>query len=260
MKFKLFLVCCIILNVIFCIWMYNISIKKEQKQFNITITETPSLFPTITSIIEPTPTEIIKELNTVIIECPNDTFMMEIIDNILEEKVDEKILEPIPTNPYTELIENLTDYEKELICRITVRECIDEPIEGQRAVIEIIFNRILSSEWPNTVEKVLSQKGQFATWAIRDLVTEKQIKQIEEVLEIVKNDNELMLPDLDYVFFSTKRQKYAKNYITIKRKNTNTTGHNFGTSLDSSFVLTKEHIKDFYTLTEQDKIKLGLTD
>ena len=45
---------------------------------------------------------------------------------------------------------NLTDDEKYLLARIVYFEARGESIEGQEAVVEVIFNRIKSNEFPNT--------------------------------------------------------------------------------------------------------------
>lgn len=142
---------------------------------------------------------------------------------------------PTPASIYAELIDNLTDYEKELICRITVRECIDQDVPGQRAVIEVILNRVISDAWPNTVEGVLSQGSktgvlQFATWPIKHWAKEEEIEAMMETLELVRTSADLILPHTDYVYFATKEQSYAKNYIAIQ-------DHHFGTELNSSFDL-----------------------
>ena len=142
-------------------------------------------------------------------------------------------------NPYTELIDNLTDYEKELVCRITIRECIDQELNGQRAVMEVIFNRVLGAGWPSTVEKVLSQKNQFKTWEIRHWPSAQDVEEMMTTLDIVRNATDMILPNTEYVYFATHKQTYAKNYIHIQ-------GHYFGTSLDSDYVLTEKDMKDFY--------------
>lgn len=114
-------------------------------------------------------------------------------------------------SPYIELIDNLTEYEKYLIYQITFAEAGNQTMEGQRAVIEVIFNRVLSDKFPNTVEGVLSQKGQFSTWKMRDSV-EHNAQQVE-ALQLVYTE----APQLEsnYLIFSTKQQSYGKNYIKI---------------------------------------------
>ena len=93
-------------------------------------------------------------------------------------------------------------------------------LEGRKAVVEVIFNRVLSDEFPDSVKGVLSQKGQFSTWRMRNaswVVPELATEAIEAVIE----DGRTVLPDTDYLFFSRGKSQYAKDYIKIQ-------GHWFG--------------------------------
>ena len=63
----------------------------------------------------------------------------------------------------------LTADEVELLARIVQLECGHDIRDGKYATIETIFNRIKSDKYPNTLEEVLSQKGQFGTWRNRDI-------------------------------------------------------------------------------------------
>ena len=46
---------------------------------------------------------------------------------------------------------------------VTFREAGNQSVEGKRAVIEVILNRVKTDVWPDTVELVLSQPRQFMT-------------------------------------------------------------------------------------------------
>ena len=176
----------------------------------VIVTPTPTPTPT------PAPAEIAKERKL--------TFQEQMMIPLIEEQLAKRAKK----NIYTDIIDSFDEYEVDLICRIAVRECIDQPIDGQRAVIEVILNRMISPAWPNTLEGVLSQKTQFETWPIRHLAKQKDIDAMKETLELVRTEKDLILPHTDYVYFSTKRQSYAKNYVKIE-------GHNFGTDLTSDF-------------------------
>lgn len=125
---------------------------------------------------------------------------------------------PIPQkiimNPYAETIHNLTEEEKELICRITYREAGNQPIKGQRAVIEVILNRLRSDNWPDDVVSVLSAPGQFSTWKARHRVTKEQIEEMKEVLLLVEIHDTNILPSEEYVYFNCAHA--PKNSIKIK--------------------------------------------
>lgn len=119
-------------------------------------------------------------------------------------------------NPYTELIENLTEEEKTLIYKITFAEAGNQKEEGQRAVIEVILNRVLSDNFPNTVEEVLSQKSQFTTWKNRNNVKQVDQNRIIPILELVAME-EPVLPSTEYLFFARGKQtKYATDFIKIQ--------------------------------------------
>ena len=110
-------------------------------------------------------------------------------DQLMEIEID---------SPYVLTIYNLTEEEKILIYKITYAESGNQDIEGQRAVIEVILNRLQSEKFPNTVEEVLSQPGQFSTW--------KKIKYIEhteeqeEALRLVSLEEPIL--DFDFLYFN----------------------------------------------------------
>lgn len=71
-------------------------------------------------------------------------------------------------NAYQLIWQAATEEERELVALILALEAQTEPYDGQRAVVEVILNRVLSDRWPNTIYEVLSQRGQFATWRYRN--------------------------------------------------------------------------------------------
>ena len=115
-------------------------------------------------------------------------------------------------NPYVDIIDNLTEEEKELLLNITYAEAGNQGVEGQRAVIEVIFNRINSEDFPNSLIEVLSQEGQFSTWKVRNIVERDELPELslEEVYL-----NEPILPDESYVFFGRGKKSYAKEHVKI---------------------------------------------
>ncbi len=55
----------------------------------------------------------------------------------------------------------LTKEERTLLAKVIWVEARGEPAEGQQAIAEIVFNRILSDDFPNTVRDVLLSDNQF---------------------------------------------------------------------------------------------------
>lgn len=116
-------------------------------------------------------------------------------------------------NPYQTI--PISDEEYELLKKIVAAESQTQELEGRKAVVEVIFNRVLSDEFPDSVKGVLSQKGQFSTWSMRNdswVVPELATEAIEAVIE----DGCTVLPDTEYLFFSRGKSRYAKDYIKIQ--------------------------------------------
>lgn len=98
----------------------------------------------------------------------------------------------------------LTDEEIDLLAKILWVEARGESEAGQEAVVEVIFNRMVSEDFPSDLYDVLSQKNptQFASWKLRDTAepTEKEYASIYAVLtgktSIVKSDT---------LYFATKK-------------------------------------------------------
>ena len=97
----------------------------------------------------------------------------------------------------------ISDAEMQELKAIVAAEAQTQSMEGREAVVEVIFNRVLSPEYPNTVYGVLSQKGQFATWKLRNaewVVPDAATAAIEHVM----SEGRTVLPDTSYVYFDTK--------------------------------------------------------
>ena len=150
--------------------------------------------------------ETVISTQNVIYACENDIYFVE--EEIIEE-------ETIVKNKYTDLINNLTEEEKDLICRITYREAGNQNQEGQIAVVEVILNRVIDPAFPYNVEGVLSQSGQFSTWGGRGSVTEEQINGIYPLFDIIK-ESETTVLNGNYVYFDGVQHSYGKNYIKIQ--------------------------------------------
>lgn len=122
------------------------------------------------------------------------------IPEVTAEETGEPVQEIVETSESGSSINrwnlSLTDEEKDLVARIVWLEARGESQEGQEAVVEVIFNRIASDKFPNTVYEVLSQGNptQFCTWSSRNTAqpTDKEYQSICEVLNgntnILRND------------------------------------------------------------------------
>ncbi len=70
--------------------------------------------------------------------------------------------EPLPATSRYENI-SLSDEDMVLLAKIVWLEARGESFEGQQAVAEVVFNRMLSEYFPDTLNEVIYQKGQFST-------------------------------------------------------------------------------------------------
>lgn len=109
----------------------------------------------------------------------------------------------------------ISDEEYVELCQIVAAEAQTQCLEGQKAVVEVIFNRVLSPEYPNTVHGVLSQKGQFATWKLRNAKWVEPYRVVDAIAAVVANGR-TVLPDTSYVYFSRGTSKYGKDWIRLQ--------------------------------------------
>lgn len=89
---------------------------------------------------------------------------------------------------------DLTAEEEVLIQQIALAEAESQGIGGMAFVMQVILNRIQSDEFPDTLEAVVSQKNQFATYT-NGTYLEKQpnanSKKALELLSVLLNKNAL---------------------------------------------------------------------
>lgn len=102
---------------------------------------------------------------------------------------------------YKAVSDNITPEELELVAKIVYLEAGNQSSTGQRAVAEVIFNRVMSDKFPNTVTEVIFQKNpvQFSTAASlsKAAPTEEQYSAVETTL----STTDPILPP-DVLFFS----------------------------------------------------------
>ena len=97
----------------------------------------------------------------------------------------------------------LSAADVDTLARLVWLEARGEPFEGQRAVVEVVFNRMLSPSFPDTVEAVVYQAGQFtpAVYIGDTVATDQQYEAVAAALQ----GNE-PITDADVVYFSTSAQ------------------------------------------------------
>lgn len=68
--------------------------------------------------------------------------------------------EPVKNIRYADIA--MSDEERELMAKVIYLEAGNQSAEGQQAVAEVIFNRVIHSGFPNNITDVLWEKGQFS--------------------------------------------------------------------------------------------------
>lgn len=95
----------------------------------------------------------------------------------------------------------LSEDEIDLLASIIMLEAGGECDWGQDAVVEVIFNRMYDSDYPNTLQEVLSEFGQFASWENRADADPTQ--EVYESIYFVLCGQTDILP-FETVYFSRK--------------------------------------------------------
>lgn len=101
-----------------------------------------------------------------------------------------------PVERYSEI--TMTDEELDEMAEIIYHEARGESVEGQQAVAEVVFNRVIADNFPDTVHDVLHQKKQFSTVRMLNTVEPRQ-EQYDAINAALYGPT--ILP-ADVVFFS----------------------------------------------------------
>ena len=118
----------------------------------------------------------------------------------------------IPAAPhYDDIANTITDDAIDLLAAITYLEAGNQSLLGQRAVVEVIFNRVDSPLFPDNIHDVIFQAEpvQFTTSLIIDRAapTDEQYEAIQLTLE---ESVPLLPPDVLYFSTSNGRKAYEK--------------------------------------------------
>lgn len=101
------------------------------------------------------------------------------------------------------------------VAKVVAGESQSDTHDSQIAVVETIFNRCLDSRFPDTPYEVVSQKGQFSIWKIRDASWIEPSYGASALNTVTFLKESSVLPSQEYVIFSTKPQSYGYDYIKI---------------------------------------------
>lgn len=142
----------------------------------------------------------INQIHHTIQKTPNTTnfatYSIPPVTTYLSEPEPELEFEPAA---YQEIANTITEEEIETLARLLFLEAGNQSVDGQRAVIEVVFNRVLSDEFPNTINDVVYAKNQFSPAHLIPSTTPTEEQY--EVIQIVLTNSETVL-DRGVVFFS----------------------------------------------------------
>ena len=98
----------------------------------------------------------------------------------------------------------LTEEEIDLLAKILWVEARGESDEGQKAIVEVVFNRMVSEEFPDTLYEVLSQKKpvQFTSWKLRDTAVPTE-KEYNAIYDVLSGQTDILREDT--VYFATSK-------------------------------------------------------
>ena len=72
----------------------------------------------------------------------------------------------------------ISDSDRDLIAQTIAAEAENQPLEGKILIAHVILNRVDNDAFPNTVEGVISQDGQFTTWSHGQI--QKAVPSVED--------------------------------------------------------------------------------
>lgn len=120
-------------------------------------------------------------------------------------------LDALDNNPYLGI--TISDDEAQELRWILALEAQGEGFEGEIAVCEVIFNRVLSGRWGDGIHGVLSKRGQFSTYKMigssRAWCKPGQVED-DAISECMRRGPQT-LPDMKYVYFDTGRKNGSRN-------------------------------------------------
>lgn len=67
----------------------------------------------------------------------------------------------VTTDSNEQIRDEIREGEMELIAQLVQAEAGNQDMEGKRRVVDVVLNRVDDPRFPNTVEEVIFQKGQF---------------------------------------------------------------------------------------------------
>lgn len=119
---------------------------------------------------------------------------------------------------------NINEIDLYWMARIISAESKGEPQQGQIAVGNVVLNRVYSNEFPNTIEEVIFQNGQFCPVRNGSIHNEPTERAIESAKMVLMNERVL---SIDVLFFYNPNVVSRGNWIRTRPVERQIGRHNF---------------------------------
>lgn len=113
------------------------------------------------------------------------------------------------TNSYETI--SISEDDINLLAALVFHEARGESLDGQKAVVEVVLNRVLDSDFKNTVYDVIYEKRQFST-ASKLKGTTPNEENYEAVKYVVENGPTIF--STNYVYFSVGKSN-GRNFTKL---------------------------------------------
>lgn len=115
----------------------------------------------------------------------SDLIYIEVPTSVPEIVYQTEIVEVGQEPYYADIAAVITESERELLAKATYLEAGNQSMIGQRAVVEVILNRVIDDKFPDTIKDVLYQPGQFTTAPRLESATpnDEQYRAVDLTLE-----------------------------------------------------------------------------
>ena len=115
---------------------------------------------------------------------------------------------------YKETFHSMTEADYEALEEVVYWESArcGCPNEVNVAVVETVFNRVLSGEFPDNVYDVCHQKGAFYRKAIPQSAS---MEATDAAIAQAFIAGRTVLPSTEYCYFATKKQSLGKDHIWV---------------------------------------------
>lgn len=115
----------------------------------------------------------------------------------------------VEENPYANI--EITEDDINLLAALVFCEARGESLDGQKAVVEVVLNRVLDSDFEDTVYDVIYEKRQFST-ASKLKGTTPNEENYEAVRYVVENGPTIF--STNYVYFSVGKSN-GRNFTKL---------------------------------------------